>query len=37
MLPDVPTIAESGLKNYIYTTWYGVWAPARTPAGIKAQ
>ncbi len=32
--PDVPTIAESGLKNYICTTWYGVWAPARTPAAI---
>jgi tripartite-type tricarboxylate transporter receptor subunit TctC len=33
-LPDVPTIAETGLKDYVYTTWYAVWAPAKTPAAI---
>ena len=32
VLPAVPTIAEAGLSGYIYTTWYGIWAPARTPA-----
>ena len=33
-LPDVPTIVESGLKDYVYTTWYAIWAPARTPAPV---
>jgi tripartite-type tricarboxylate transporter receptor subunit TctC len=33
-LPGVPTIAEGGLKNYVYTTWYGIWAPAKTPTAI---
>ena len=33
-LPDVPTIAEAGLKNYAYTTWYAMWVPAKTPAAI---
>jgi tripartite-type tricarboxylate transporter receptor subunit TctC len=30
-LPDVPTIAESGLPNYKYESWFGMLAPARTP------
>ncbi|HTD91558.1 MAG TPA: tripartite tricarboxylate transporter substrate binding protein [Burkholderiales bacterium] len=33
-LPDVPTIAESGLPGYDATSWYGVLAPARTPRTI---
>ena len=33
-LPDVPTIAESGLKDYDYTTWYALWAPAKTPSAV---
>lgn len=33
-LPDVPTIAESGYKNFDASTWYGVLAPAGTPAAI---
>ena len=33
-LPEVPTIAEAGLKNYEYTTWYAIWVPAKTPAAI---
>jgi tripartite-type tricarboxylate transporter receptor subunit TctC len=36
-LPDVPTMKEAGLPNYVYTTWYGLWAPAGTPAGIIAK
>jgi hypothetical protein len=31
-LPAVPTIAEAGLSSCIYTPWYGIRAPARTPA-----
>lgn len=33
-LPDVPTIAESGLPTYEDSTWFGVLAPAGTPAAI---
>jgi tripartite-type tricarboxylate transporter receptor subunit TctC len=33
-LPDVPTIAESGIPGYEYTTWYGLLAPAGTPRTI---
>ncbi len=33
-LPDLPTIAESGLKGYESNQWYGVLAPAGTPADI---
>jgi tripartite-type tricarboxylate transporter receptor subunit TctC len=32
--PDVPTAAESGFPNMVYYSWYGVWAPKATPAGI---
>ena len=31
-LPNVPTIAESGLPGYEVEFWVGVFAPARTPA-----
>jgi tripartite-type tricarboxylate transporter receptor subunit TctC len=30
-LPEVPTVAEAGLKDFEVTTWYGVMAPAGTP------
>ena len=30
-IPDVPTVAESGLKGYETGSWYGVVAPAGTP------
>ncbi|HEY9446826.1 MAG TPA: tripartite tricarboxylate transporter substrate-binding protein, partial [Burkholderiales bacterium] len=32
--PDVPTIAEAGVPGYEATQWYGVLAPAGTPAPI---
>ncbi len=31
-LPEIPTIAESGLADYDLTTWWGLFAPAGTPA-----
>ena len=34
LYPDVPTVAESGLPGYQADTWYGVMAPAKTPAEI---
>jgi tripartite-type tricarboxylate transporter receptor subunit TctC len=33
-LPDVPTIAEQGVKDFEATQWYGLVAPAGTPAAI---
>ena len=37
ILPDVPTIAESGLPEFETLQWYGVVAPAGTPAPIIAR
>lgn len=33
-LPDVPTLAEEGVKDYEYASWYGLFAPAGTPRHI---
>jgi tripartite-type tricarboxylate transporter receptor subunit TctC len=33
-LPDVPTLAEAGLKNAESEIWFGVFVPAKTPAAI---
>lgn len=33
-LPALPTVAESGLKDYESSQWYGMLAPAGTPADI---
>jgi tripartite-type tricarboxylate transporter receptor subunit TctC len=33
-LPDVPTVAESGLKGFETSQWYGIMAPAGTPDTI---
>ena len=33
-LPDVPTVAESGVPGYEVTTWYGLFAPAGTPIAV---
>jgi tripartite-type tricarboxylate transporter receptor subunit TctC len=34
LLPDVPTVAESGVPDYSYIVWFGIWAPKKTPAPI---
>jgi tripartite-type tricarboxylate transporter receptor subunit TctC len=34
VLPNVPTIAESGLPGFDYNLWVGVFAPAGTPADL---
>jgi tripartite-type tricarboxylate transporter receptor subunit TctC len=36
-LPDVPTVAESGYKDYEVDAWFGVFAPAKTPAETLSQ
>jgi tripartite-type tricarboxylate transporter receptor subunit TctC len=35
-LPDVPTLAEAGVKGFQAGSWVGVVAPANTPAPIVA-
>jgi tripartite-type tricarboxylate transporter receptor subunit TctC len=34
VLPDVPTVAEAGVKGYESGSWYGIAAPANTPRPI---
>ena len=36
-LPNVPTIAESGLASFNFSTWYGMWAPKSTPQPIAQK
>jgi tripartite-type tricarboxylate transporter receptor subunit TctC len=36
-LPDVPTVAESGLPGYEIVNWYGLFLPAGTPQAIQAS
>jgi tripartite-type tricarboxylate transporter receptor subunit TctC len=37
LLPEVPTLAESGVPGYETLTWYGVLAPGTTPREIIAK
>ena len=37
LLPDVPTIAEQGVKGFESGTWQGVLAPAGTPPAVVAR
>jgi tripartite-type tricarboxylate transporter receptor subunit TctC len=32
--PDIPTVAEAGVPGYSAESWYGLYAPAKTPADI---
>ena len=36
-LPDVPTVAEAGVPGYEATSWFGLLAPAKTPAPVVAK
>jgi tripartite-type tricarboxylate transporter receptor subunit TctC len=37
LMPEVPTLAEAGADGFDFPIWYGLWAPARTPAPIVAE
>ncbi|KCB52682.1 tripartite tricarboxylate transporter family receptor [Bordetella hinzii 1277] len=37
LLPDVPTVAEAGLPGAESVAWYGIVAPAGTPAAVLAR
>ena len=35
--PNVRNIAESGVPGFDYALWFGLWAPAGTPAPVVAK
>jgi tripartite-type tricarboxylate transporter receptor subunit TctC len=37
MLPDVPTLAEAAIPGFEASTWWGILAPAGTPADIVTE
>lgn len=37
LLPDVPTVAESGVKDFAIATWFGLLGPAAMPADLVAR
>lgn len=37
LLPDLPTAAEAGLPHYEASSWFGIVAPAATPAPVIAR
>lgn len=36
-LPDVPTVAESGLPGFEIVSWYGLWGPANMPSALVTK
>jgi len=37
LLPELPTLAEAGIKGHTHDVWYAMMAPAGTPAAVVAQ
>ena len=37
ILPDTPTLAESGLPGFEITAWHAIWAPAGTPEPVRER
>ena len=37
VLPNIPTVAESGVPGYDFTNWFGFVAPAQTPKAVIAK
>jgi tripartite-type tricarboxylate transporter receptor subunit TctC len=35
--PDIPTVAESGMKALDFASWYGMWAPKGLPADLVSK
>ena len=36
LMPHIPTVAESGVRDYVFTSWVGALVPAATPPAIVA-
>jgi len=34
LMPELPTVDESGVPGYEYHTWFGFWAPKKTPPAV---
>jgi tripartite-type tricarboxylate transporter receptor subunit TctC len=37
LLPEVPTVSESGLPGFEVSSWYGVYAPANLPKNLQTR
>jgi tripartite-type tricarboxylate transporter receptor subunit TctC len=37
LAPEVPTISEAGVPDFIFNSWYGIWAPKGTPRDIQEK
>lgn len=37
VMPELPTLIEAGIKDFEFTTWYGLFAPRGTPTEIVAK
>jgi tripartite-type tricarboxylate transporter receptor subunit TctC len=37
VLPDVPTLAESGVKDFDISAWHAIWAPKGTPEPVRQK
>jgi tripartite-type tricarboxylate transporter receptor subunit TctC len=37
LLPNVPTVAESGFPDFEMVSWYGLWGPAKLPDNIAKK
>jgi len=37
ILPDVPTMAEAGVPDYVFDPWFGILAPAKTPRALLSR
>ena len=35
ILPNIPTLAESGIKDFNLSAWHAIWAPKGTPEPIR--
>ena len=36
-VPDVPTVAEAGVKGFEFMLWFGVWGPSGMPANLVSK
>jgi tripartite-type tricarboxylate transporter receptor subunit TctC len=36
-LPNIPTVAEAGVKGFEFMLWFGVWGPAGMPADLVSK
>lgn len=37
LAPDLPTISEQGVPDFVFNSWYAIWAPKGTPMAIQEK